>query len=80
LASVFPPSLHPCCLKKIWARLFPPKLIVLSCSGLHESKFVVLNEYGNNIASQSFLKRNARRKEDKEKRDAPRNNTKVKSL
>ncbi|MFS7926929.1 hypothetical protein Hanom_Chr04g00302901 [Helianthus anomalus] len=30
LASIFPPSVHPCCLKKTWARLLPPKLIIFN--------------------------------------------------
>lgn len=42
-ASILPPSVQPCCLKKICARLFPPKLIIFSCSGVHESKFVDLH-------------------------------------
>lgn len=44
LASILPPSVHPCCLKKTCARLFPPKLIIFSCSAFHESKFVDLKQ------------------------------------
>lgn len=49
LASILPPSVQPCCLKKTCARLFPPKVIVLSCSGVHESKFVDLKQYNKFI-------------------------------
>jgi hypothetical protein len=41
-ASTLPPSVHPCCLKKACARLLPPKAIIFSWSGVHESRFVDL--------------------------------------